>query len=143
MRKYVTTSNPPELGSFGIESPKLPSFNSGRYSPPMPCRIIASTSTDVPLEALAPGQVVSGAPRAGALEFDSLDVPCGLWEHTAGVSTDVEADEVFVVLSGHARIDVAGEGSLTVGPGDVVHLTAGAQTTWHVLEPLRKFWIAP
>lgn len=97
----------------------------------------------MPTNPVDPTQVVTGAPLAGVLEFDQVGVPCGLWEHTVGTSTDVEVDEVFVVLTGEARIDVSGEPSLTVGPGDVVHLTAGAHTTWHVTKPMRKFWVTP
>lgn len=107
----------------------------------MPCRIIAGPATAVPTAPIDPDQVMTGAPTAGVLEFDHVDIPCGLWEHSVGTSTDIEVDEVFVVLSGEARIDVAGEGSLTVGPGDVVHLTAGSRTTWTVTAPMRKFWV--
>ena len=68
-------------------------------------------------------------------------LPCGLWEHSVGTSRDIDVDEVFVVLSGRARIDIEGQNPLLVGPGDVVHLDAGARTVWDVLEPMRKFWV--
>jgi hypothetical protein len=71
-----------------------------------------------------------------------VEVPCGLWEHAVGESTDVEVHEVFVVLSGRARIEIEGQADLEIGPGDVVELAAGARTRWHVSEQLRKFWIA-
>lgn len=109
----------------------------------MPCRIIAGPKTTVPVAAVDAAQSRSGDPQAGVVEFEDLGIPCGLWEHTIGTSTDIEVDEVFVVLAGAAHIDVEGQESLDVGPGDVVHLTAGARTTWHVTEPLRKFWVTP
>ena len=46
-----------------------------------------------------------------------------------GTSTDVEVDEVFVVLSGRATIGVDGEAPVDIGPGDVVTLTQGAIAT--------------
>lgn len=109
----------------------------------MTCRILASAATAVPADRIADEQIVVGAPTAGVLDFDIAEMPCGLWEHSAGSSTDVEVDEVFVVLSGHARIEILGQESLEVGPGDIVHLIAGARTTWHVGSTLRKFWVTP
>lgn len=105
-------------------------------------RILASSATPVPLENIDPSQVVQGDPQSGALELPDSGFACGLWEHTAGTSTDVEVDEVFVVLSGHAHIIIEGQDPIEVSPGDVVELTAGTRTTWHVHAPLRKFWIA-
>lgn len=62
----------------------------------------------------------------------------GIWEITPGVVTDVEADEMFVVLSGRATIEIDGGDTLEVGPGDLVLLDRGARTTWRVHETLRK-----
>ena len=93
-------------------------------------------------EPLPAEQVRAGEPTAAVWEAPVPEVSCGLWEHSAGVSTDVEVHEVFVVLSGRARIEIAGQDDLHIGPGDVVELEAGAQTVWHVSEPLRKFWVA-
>ncbi len=49
--------------------------------------------------------------------------------------------EVFVVLTGRARIEVEGGEVLEIEPGDVVELEAGARTRWIVTEHLRKFWV--
>jgi uncharacterized cupin superfamily protein len=68
-------------------------------------------------------------------------VEIGVWEHTAGVSSDTEADELFVVLAGRARIEVADGTVLEVGPGDVGILEAGAETVWTVYETLRKIYV--
>lgn len=59
---------------------------------------------------------------------------------TPGVVTDVEADELFVVLSGRATIEVEGGPTLVVGPGDVAVLPEGAVTRWTVHETLRKVY---
>ena len=93
---------------------------------------------------LDPGQVVAGDPAVAAAELiaDGLGV-VGVWEHGPGTSTDVEADEVFVVLSGRATVRVEGGPTLELGPGDVGVLAAGDRTTWTVHETLRKGVSAP
>ncbi|MDX1875705.1 cupin domain-containing protein [Mycolicibacterium sp. 120266] len=74
-------------------------------------------------------------------EFGGLEI--GVWEMTPGVMTDVEADEVFVVLSGAATVEFAdGTAPLTLSPGDVVRLAAGTETVWTVTETLRKVYLA-
>ncbi len=108
----------------------------------MVCRVIAAARLDVPLAPLPPEQVVAGRPATGAQELDTVrGLAAGVWEHTAGTSTDVEADEVFVVLSGRASIQVDGGPTLEVGPGDLGVLEAGARTTWVVHEDLRKVYV--
>ncbi len=108
----------------------------------MPSYVVAATTQELTPDPLDPSQVVSGNPQVSAhelLETDTLAV--GIWQHTAGVSTDVEVDEIFVVLTGRASIEVAGGPTLVVGPGDVGVLEAGAETTWTVHEDLRKIYI--
>jgi uncharacterized cupin superfamily protein len=107
----------------------------------MPNRLLATSDTHLPRLELDPAQVRNATPTAELLQLADSGFACGLWEHTAGSSTDVEVDEVFVVLSGRASIDIAGEVSIDVGPGDVVQLEAGTRTTWRIHEDLRKFWI--
>jgi uncharacterized protein len=108
----------------------------------MSARVIAAATADLSPSPLDPTQVVSGNPQVSALELlagDDLEI--GVWQHTAGVSTDVEAEEVFVVLRGRATIEVAGGPTLEVGPGDVGILHAGDQTRWTVHEDLRKVYL--
>lgn len=62
----------------------------------------------------------------------------GVWRITEGTVTDVEHDEMFVVLEGRATIEVEGGATIEVGPGDVCVLERGARTTWIVHEALRK-----
>jgi uncharacterized cupin superfamily protein len=89
-----------------------------------------------------PAQSVSGDPRAGSAQVASVPgIEVGVWSHTPGVSTDTEADEVFVVLSGSARITFADDTVLDVGPGDIGVLPRGAQTTWTIHEELRKVYV--
>ncbi len=90
-------------------------------------------AADVALEhaAVSPMQVVDGAPTVG------------VWECTAVSSTDVEVDEVSVVISGRARIDFVSPAlpSIEVGPGDVFRLESGMKTVWTVKETLRKIYV--
>ncbi|MBR7829982.1 cupin domain-containing protein [Actinospica sp. MGRD01-02] len=94
---------------------------------------------------LDPAQVVSGDPRTASLVLDEQagagrTVERGIWEITPGVVTDVEADEMFVVLSGRATIEIQDGPTLEVGPGDVAVLPEGAVTRWTVHETLRKVY---
>jgi uncharacterized cupin superfamily protein len=98
---------------------------------------------DVPLEPgeLDPSQVIAGAPAVTETVLsESPDgrVVRGIWRITEGTVTDVEQDEVFVVLEGRATIEVQGGPTVRVGPGDVCVLRRGARTTWTVHEALRK-----
>ncbi|MCA0329759.1 MAG: cupin domain-containing protein [Actinobacteria bacterium] len=104
----------------------------------------AASLPDADLEAapLDPSQVVAGDPEVRVLALhDADDLGVGVWQHSAGSSTDVEADEVFVVLSGRATIEVDGGPVLEVGPGDIGLLPAGASTRWTIHEDLRKVYI--
>lgn len=87
-------------------------------------------------------QVLTGHPRVGMAEITQAGgVEVGVWAHTAGASTDVEADEVFVVLAGRATIAFDDGTVLEVGPGDVGILPPGAHTRWTVHEDLRKVYV--
>jgi uncharacterized cupin superfamily protein len=108
----------------------------------MTCSVVDASTLALDPEPLARDQVVAGAPRVATLtlnEDDGLEI--GVWEHTAGVSIDVEADEVFVVLSGRATVVVDGGPTLELRPGVVGFLEAGARTTWTVHETLRKVYV--
>jgi uncharacterized cupin superfamily protein len=92
---------------------------------------------------LEPDQIVDGDPQVSGRVLDtSADgkVERGVWQHTAGVSRDTESDELFVVLTGRATIEVEDGPTLEVGPGDVGLLHAGDRTTWTVHEDPRKIF---
>jgi uncharacterized cupin superfamily protein len=66
----------------------------------------------------------------------------GVWEIGTGVADDTEVDELFVVLSGRARVEFLDEGrSVELGPGSIARLRAGQRTRWHVAETLRKVYV--
>ncbi len=93
---------------------------------------------------LSPDQCPDGVLATGVAELAQTDFcEVGVWEHPVGVSTDVEADEVFVVLSGEGRVTFSDGSVLELRPGTVGILSAGAETTWEVTQTLRKVWIIP
>jgi len=47
-----------------------------------------------------------------------------------GTCTDIEADEVFVALSGRATVACDDGTVIELEPGAVVLLASGARTTW-------------
>lgn len=96
-------------------------------------------------EPLPVDEVVSGAPTTASRALATHgEVEVGVWEMTPGTASDVESDEVFVVLAGHARIDFVEPvlPALEVAPGTVVRLAEGQRTVWTVTETLRKVYIA-
>ena len=94
-------------------------------------------------ELLPSGQTVSGSPSAGALKLVAGETEIGIWEHSPGTSTDVEADEVFVVLSGRGTVEFIESGDvLQLVPGVVARFEAGTATRWTITETLRKIYIA-
>ena len=66
----------------------------------------------------------------------------GLWEAGPGEDTDVEVDEVFLVLSGAGEVTFDDGDRVELRPGTVVRLRAGDRTTWVVTERLRKLYVA-
>ncbi|WP_022926877.1 cupin domain-containing protein [Patulibacter americanus] len=98
--------------------------------------------------ALDPEQVVEGTPETSALTLEEhlhaggVLVEHGIWQITPGVATDVEVDEVFVVVSGRATVENEGGPTLELAPGTVGTLRAGDRTVWRVHETLRKVYVA-
>jgi len=108
----------------------------------MSCYIVPAMTQPLAPEPLDPDQVIAGNPQVSVYDIvDSEAVAVGIWQHTAGISTDVEVNEIFVVLSGRATIEVSGGPTLEVCAGDVGVLAAGAETTWTVHEDLRKIYV--
>jgi uncharacterized cupin superfamily protein len=100
--------------------------------------VVALEYRDLPAE-----QTVSGRPRVGSAELGQLgECAIGVWEISPSVSTDVEADEFFIVLSGAATVAFAdGSPPLHLEPGSIGRLAAGSATTWTVTKTLRKVYV--
>lgn len=105
---------------------------------------VDALATPLAHEPVPEAQRIAGSPTTGLVSLGTFgDVEVGVWEMTPGTSTDVEDDELFVVIAGRATIAFPATGDeLAVGPGDVVRLTAGDATVWTVTETLRKVWLA-
>lgn len=105
--------------------------------------VLQALTLELEHEPVEAERVVSGNPTTGIealAEFEGVEV--GVWEITPGTVTDVEVDEVFVVLSGHAtlRRDDGSESELVAG--SVGRLEDGEETEWEVHETLRKIYLA-
>ncbi len=90
---------------------------------------------------LEPTQLLGDPPEVSGLVLDtSADgrVERGIWEHGPGTSRDTEADEIFVILTGRATVEVEDGPTLQLSPGTVGLLHAGDRTIWRVHETLRK-----
>ncbi|MFE7777313.1 cupin domain-containing protein [Streptomyces sp. NPDC057445] len=119
----------------------MTTFDHTAAAPGSPSFVVHIPDVELEAEPLDPGQIVSGEPVVtGKVLWESEDGKQlrGIWQITPGVVTDTEADELFVVVSGRATIEVEGGDTLDVGPGDACVLREGDRTTWTVHETLRK-----
>lgn len=119
--------------------------------------VVHGLEVSLELEAVDETAVVAGEPRQGILALgllgstqDAAPIEAGIWELRAGTVTDVEAEEIFIVLSGGATIELlkVPEGRsgqqgqrFKVKPGDVMRLAAGTRTRWTVPDHIRKVYI--
>lgn len=95
-------------------------------------------TTPLPTSAVVDGHPCTGSRALAAVAGAEV----GVWVMTPGVATDVEVDEVFVVIAGSATIAFHDGETVDVGPGSVVRLRAGDRTTWTVHSTLRKVYLA-
>ncbi|MHA3682872.1 cupin domain-containing protein [Leucobacter sp. HY1908] len=108
---------------------------------------VSALTAGVAFEAVPEADTVAGDPQQGVTELGTVaGAELGIWELRAGVVTDTEVDELFVVLSGEATIEIlsgaeAGR-EITVRAGDVMRLVGGTRTRWNVREHIRKIYIA-
>jgi uncharacterized cupin superfamily protein len=93
---------------------------------------------------LPSSKIVAGQPRLGTAVLGAIgDYAIGVWEITPSVTTDIEVDEFFIVVSGSATVSFDdGSHPLRLRAGSVGRLAQGTATTWTVTETLRKIYIA-
>lgn len=108
---------------------------------------VSALTAGVALEAVPEADTVAGDPQQGITELGVIGgAEAGIWELRAGVVTDTEVDELFVVLSGEATIEILSgddEGrEVTVRTGDAMRLVGGTRTRWTVRDHIRKIYIA-
>jgi len=114
-----------------------------------PLTLLANSCADAAALALdyadiPAAQIISGNPRVGTATLGELgECAIGVWEISPGVSTDIEAEEFFIVLSGQATVEFSDDRpALRLHAGSVGHLAAGTATIWTVSETLRKVYVA-
>ena len=91
-------------------------------------------------------QVVAGTPSTGSAvlgEWGGKEL--GVWQMTPGEMTDVEADELCVILSGSGLVrrrlgDAIVDQPLV--PGAVFAFVDGEETLWVVTETVRKVYLS-
>jgi uncharacterized cupin superfamily protein len=105
---------------------------------------IAALAIELQHEAVPPDRIVAGSPTTGSVVLATIgEQEIGVWEMTVGTASDVEEDEVFVVLAGAATVRFDDDGAvLRLVPGSVGRLAAGQRTVWTVTETLRKVYLA-
>ena len=107
-----------------------------------PITVVQMTEVELEPDPLDPGSILEGEPVAKAAEVarwsDGSEI--GIWSISPGVVTDTEVEETFVVLSGRATIEHAGE-TYELGPGSVCTFQAGTETVWRVSETLLKAYV--
>lgn len=108
-------------------------------------RDLATGPITAPWEPQPPEAVEAGTPTTRLTELGRLaGLEIGLWEITPGTVTDTEADEIFVVLSGAARLEFLStdDAPIELQAGSLVRLAAGTRTRWIVTETLRKVYLS-
>ncbi len=110
---------------------------------------VRATEVAIDLESVPADDTVAGTPRQGLAELGTIgDCEAGIWELREGVTTDTEVDELFVVLSGGATIELLGGPGIEAGTvfevtaGDVMRLVAGTRTKWTVPDHIRKVYLS-
>ena len=108
-----------------------------------PILSVDAFTADLEPSPLDAADIVSGSPAVQVAELTAIDgVEIGIWQITAGTVTDVEVDEVFVVLSGRGEVQLGDDTVVALAAGTVVRLHAGERTTWTIAETLRKIYVA-
>jgi uncharacterized cupin superfamily protein len=98
-------------------------------------------------EPIDPDQVIDGDPQAFDLTISETDEGrevAGLWMCTPGTFSDTEQEEAFVVIRGHAEVEMADGTRIALGPGSTHSFRASEETVWKVTQPLVKcYWARP
>ena len=97
---------------------------------------------ELDLQPMNSAQVLSGTPSSGSSVVRTYDgAEVGVWAMTPGTVSDVEEDEIFVVLAGAASIRFEDGRVVEVRAGQVMELLKGQRTEWTVTETLRKVYV--
>ena len=104
---------------------------------------VAALALSLSREAVPQSQLISGAPETGFAELGDFEGnPYGVWEMTVGAMSDVEEDELFIVLAGTGTVAFSTGEEVELMPGTVGRLEAGQHTVWTATSTLRKIYIS-
>ncbi|MEY4533136.1 MAG: hypothetical protein RI926_905 [Actinomycetota bacterium] len=106
-----------------------------------------ASSADILMEPAPAGQVLSGMPETGYIELGIWSgQEVGVWEMSPGIMSDVEVDEVCVILRGTGSVQRTIGGAAVqqeLKPGAVFELHEGEETIWTVSQSVRKIYLSP
>lgn len=97
-------------------------------------------------EPVPAAQRVAGEPSTGwtALGAIADGWEFGVWEMTPGTMSDLEVEELSIVLAGRATVEFAdGRPPIELSAGSVLRFADGTETVWTVHETLRKVYLIP
>lgn len=124
------------------------SGNDRVFEDPRHLRSVDALDIQLTAEAVPEDQLVDGSPTTSAEHLGEIfGIEFGLWEMSGGVMSDIEAEELFIVLAGKATVKVEAVNGFKAEefclvPGSICHLREGMHTIWDVTEPLRKVYLA-
>jgi len=105
-----------------------------------------AASLTLPATPVDPLHVVLGTPATGSVVLgDWGGKELGVWQMTPGQMTDIEADELCIILSGAGYVRRLINGEVVdqpLLPGAVFALVDGEETLWVVSKTVRKVYLA-
>ncbi len=88
-----------------------------------------------------PGAIPSGGRERTAFTSADATFTCGLWEREPDTwSFERPYDEVALILSGRADIELENGSTVSLGPGAIMATPKGSKGTWRIRETLVKFY---
>ena len=103
----------------------------------------AALGAQLEFEPVPAAQLVAGSPSTGVASLGTFDgADYGIWEMTEGAMSDVEENELFIVIAGSGTVAFDSGETLELAPGTVGRLESGMRTVWTVTSPVRKIWVA-
>ncbi len=88
-----------------------------------------------------PGQIPSAGMERSAFTSADGTFNCGLWEREPDTwSFERPYDEVALILSGSADIELSDGRTLSFGAGDILVTPTGTKGTWNIRETVVKFY---
>jgi len=100
----------------------------------------------IPTEHVPANQATDGSPETGFVpltENDGREI--GVWVMTPGAMTDVETDEISIIIGGTGVVHRSVNGVRVEQPliaGTVLQLHSGEETLWVVTQTIRKVYVA-